>query len=82
MDRFDLEDAMSRMMDIENELEDIIHKVGDDPIKATEDDILNMLIGIKTLNATRYQRMWNTFEFLIKRGVIKSDEAKQTIQDC
>lgn len=77
MNRFDLEDAMSRMMDIENELEDIIYKVGDDPVRPTEDDILNMLIGLKTLNATRYQRMWNVFETLIKTDVIKSDTTEE-----
>jgi hypothetical protein len=74
MNRFDLEDAMSRMMDVENEIDDIIYKVGDDPVKPTEDDILNMLIGIKTLSATRYQRMWNIFEKLIEGGTIQSPE--------
>ena len=40
---------------------------------ATVDEILNLLIGVKALNQTRYDRMWNTFECLIKHGIIKSD---------
>lgn len=79
MDRFNLEDSISRMMDIDNELDDIIHKVGDSKEAATVDEILNLLIGVKALNQTRYDRMWNTFECLIKHGIIKSDEAKRII---
>ncbi len=77
MNRFDLEDAMSRMLDIDNELDDLIFKVGDCPDVPTEDEIINMLIGIRALNQTRYDRMWNIFEQLIKNGTIKS-ETQQT----
>jgi hypothetical protein len=72
MDRFDLEDAISRMLDIDNELEDLIYKVGDDKNKPTEDEILNILIGMKALNQVRYDRLWTVFENLIKHDVIKS----------
>jgi hypothetical protein len=74
MNRFDLEDAMSRMLDIDNELDDVIHRVGDSPEPPTEDQLLNMLIGIKELNNTRYSRMWNIFETLIKNDVITSTD--------
>ena len=50
MDRFDLEDAMSRMQAVEDDIDDIIYKVGDCPERPTEDDILNLLIGVKTLS--------------------------------
>lgn len=73
MNRFDLEDALSRMLDIENELDDIIYKVGDSPERPSEDDILNLLIGIKSLNQARYERLWNIFEQLIKDGTIRSE---------
>lgn len=76
MNRFDLEDAISRMLDTNNELDDLIYKVGDCPEKPDEDEILNMLIGIKALNDSRYSRMWTIFEQLIKNETIRS-EAEQ-----
>ena len=29
-----------------------------------------MLIGMKALNDARYQRLWQTFEYLVKNGTI------------
>lgn len=72
MNRFDLEDAISRMLDIDNELDDLIYKVGDDKNQPTEDEILNILIGIKALNQVRYDRLWMVFENLIERDIIRS----------
>ena len=72
MDRFDLEDAISRMLDIDNEIEDLIYKVGDDKNQPTEDEVLNILIGMKALNQVRYDRLWTVFESLIKHDIIKS----------
>ena len=76
--RFDLEDAMSKMLDIENEIEDLIYRIGDHPDKATEDNILNVLIGLNELNNTRYTRMWTIFESLIKQGTIKDTQNEET----
>ena len=71
MNRFDLEDAMSNLYQISEDIETIIYAIGDSPIKHTEDQILNMLIGIKQLHDTRYQKMWSIFEELIKQKEIK-----------
>lgn len=72
MNRFDLEDAMSILHQISEEIEIIVYAVGDSPIEHTEDQLLNMLIGIKQLHDTRYQKMWNTFEQLIQNGTISN----------
>ena len=72
MNRFDLEDAMSNLHQIGEDIETIIYAIGDSPIKHTEDQLLNMLIGIKQLHDTRYQKMWNTFEQLIQNGTISN----------
>ena len=74
MDRFDLEEAMSNLHQIGEDIETIIYAIGDCPIRHTEDQILNMLIGIKQLHDTRYQKMWNVFEQLIKNGTITNKE--------
>ena len=76
MNRFELEDAMSNLHQIGEDIDTIIYAIGDCPIKHTEDQLLNMLIGIKQLHDTRYQKMWDVFEQLIKKGIIsnKSDD--------
>lgn len=70
MNRFDLEEAMGEIAQTPNDIETIMYAYADSPIKATEDDILNMLIGVKQLHETRYQKMWVIFEELIKNKVI------------
>ena len=73
-DRFDLDERISRLLDISENIEDIIYMVGDSPNKPTEDDLLNALIGLKSTLDIRYERMWNTFEELIKNGQITSKQ--------
>ena len=69
-DRFDLEEAMGEMLATQNDIETMIYAIGDSPIKHTEDELLNMLIGMKQLNETRYRKMWSIFEQLIKEKKI------------
>lgn len=76
-DRFDLEDAISRILDTETEIEDIIYKVGDCAERPSEDDILNMLIGVKCLNNARYSRLWQIFETMVKDNVFKTPVTAQ-----
>lgn len=73
MNRFDLEDAMSQMGNLEDDIDVILHSYMDARIRPTEDDIANMLIGVKSLHSARYQRMWQVFEQLIEEKVITSD---------
>ena len=68
--RFDLEEAMGEMLGTQNDIETMIYAIGDSPIKHSEDELLNMLIGMKQLNETRYQKMWSIFEELIKEKKI------------
>ena len=70
MNRFELEDAMSNLNLVGEDIETMIYAIGDCPIKHTEDQLLNMLIGMKQLHDTRYQKMWDTFEQLIQNGTI------------
>ena len=72
MNRFELEDSISNLHQIGEDIETIIYAIGDSPIKYTEDQLLNMLIGMKQLHDTRYQKMWNTFEQLIQNGTISN----------
>ena len=72
MNRFDLEEDISNLNQIGEDIETIIYAIGDSPNKYTEDQLLNMLIGIKQLHDTRYEKMWTTFEHLIKDGTISN----------
>ena len=76
MNRFDLEDAMSNLHQMGEDIETIIYAIGDSPVKHTEDQLLNMLIGMKQMHETRYQKMWNIFESLIKNGTISNKETQ------
>ena len=77
MNRFELEDSMSNLHQIGEDIETIIYAIGDSPIKHTEDQLLNMLIGMKQLHDTRYQKMWDTFEQLIQNGTISNKNTEE-----
>jgi hypothetical protein len=70
MNRFDLEEGITSLNQIGEDIETLIYAIGDSPTQPTEDQLLNMLIGIKQLHDTRYQRMWSIFEQLIKEKSI------------
>lgn len=72
MNRFDLEEAMSALHNMGDDIDTILHAYMDSKIKLTEDGMANMLIGVKALHEARYQRMWQVFEQLIKEKVITS----------
>lgn len=72
MDRFELEDAIMETYTTINELETILYKVGDSPTPPTEDELANMLIGVIDLSKARHDKLWNTFETLVKDKVITS----------
>ena len=66
MNRFDLEEAMSQLYNMGDDIDIILHAYMDAEVRPTEDDMANMLIGVKALHNARYQKMWEVFETLIK----------------
>jgi hypothetical protein len=69
--RFELEEVIVQMGQLPNDIDTVIYAVGDASEPATEDELLNMLIGVKQLYETRYQKMWSIFEELIEQGDLK-----------
>jgi len=57
-----LEQAMGMMSDIQSDIDTMIYAIGDSPRKYTEDELLNMLIGMSQLHQTRYDNLWVEFE--------------------
>ena len=47
MNRFDLEEALMNLDKVGEDIDTIIYAIGDSPRKHTEDQLLNMLIGIQ-----------------------------------
>ena len=70
MNRFDLEEAMSALYNMGDDIDIILHAYMDARIRPTEDEMANMLIGAKALHNARYQKMWQIFEELIKNKTI------------
>ena len=78
MDRFTLEDDITRVLDIDEMLDDLMYLIGDSPERPTEDDMINTIIGIKSILNIRHSKMWNTFEQLVKNGTIDDAHRRHT----
>lgn len=75
--RFDLEESITEMLQISDDIDAVLHAYMDSPDPATEDEVANMLIGAKQLHEVRYKKMWSTFEDLIKNGSISNKNVRE-----
>ena len=57
-----LEKAMGMMSDIQSDIDTMIYAIGDSPRQYTEDELLNMLIGMSQLHQTRYDNLWVEYD--------------------
>ena len=57
-----LEKAMGMMSDIQSDIDTMIYAIGDSPRQYTEDELLNMLIGMSQLHQTRYDKLWVEYD--------------------
>lgn len=64
-----LEEAMGRANHIQQDIEAMIYAIGDSARQYTEDELLNMLIGMSQLHKTRYEMMWQEYENFTKNSV-------------
>ena len=70
-----LEQAMGMMSDIQSDIDTMIYAIGDAPRQYTEDELLNMLIGMSQLHQTRYDNLWVEYEnFKRKNNVFDKDD--------
>ena len=79
MNRFDLEDAMSALHGMSDDIDTILHSYMDAKVRPTEDEMGNMLIGAKALHNARYQKMFEVFEELIKNGTISNKNIENNL---
>ena len=70
-----LEQAMGMMSEIQSDVDTIIYAIGDAPRKYTEDELLNMLMGMSQLHQTRYDNLWIEYEnFKRQHDVFDEDD--------
>ncbi|NBV58056.1 MAG: hypothetical protein EBR72_09745 [Bacteroidetes bacterium] len=57
-----LEEAMGNLNNIQDDIDAVIYAIGDSPQQYTEDELLNMLMGMSQLHQTWYDKLWVEYE--------------------
>ena len=68
MDRFSLEEQILDCWGICDDIQTIISSTDRSPL--TEDELLNILIGLKSLYQMKFETLFDTFEYLLKERKI------------
>ena len=55
------EEDMTSINTIVDELEVLMYKIGESESGPTEDQLLNMIIGMIELHRVRYEKMWSSW---------------------
>ena len=68
VDRFDLEEQIQNVWHTKDDLDAIAERVSDDPAgPMSEDDLVNVLVGLSELHETRMLKLWKVFETMIRQ---------------
>ena len=57
-----LEEAIGNLNNIQDYIDAVIYAIGDSPKQYTDDELLNMLIGMSQLHQTWYDKLWVEYE--------------------
>ncbi len=57
-----LEQAIANMSNIHEDINTLMYAIGDAPRQYTEDELLNMLIGMSQLHQTLYDKLWVEYQ--------------------
>jgi len=76
-DRFDLEQDIMQCWNITEDLDMIMERMLDSPTfegmpAELSDKMANLLIGLKELYQMRFDRLWETFDHMVKDGQFNS----------
>ena len=69
--RFKLEECITSLYQITEDIESMMHKEFDTEESLTEDQKMNILIGMMELHKVRCDATWECMEQLIKQGNLK-----------
>ena len=68
---FDLEQQIVECWNVVDDIDMLYHHFGDNPrfsgmdAKA-EDEMMNLLLGVKSMYSLKFQRMWDTYEIVCR----------------
>lgn len=69
-----LEQAMHDMRRIQSDIDVVIHAIGDAPEKHSDDELLNMLIGMSQMHQVRCDLMQTEYDKFVLEHVIDDDD--------
>ena len=73
--RFNLEEEIQNVWNTENDLDTILYRIMDAKDgPPSEDDVVNMLLGLKEIHKSRCIKLWDVFETMVNEKVF--DELK------
>ena len=64
--RFNLEEEIQNVWNTENDLDTILYRIMDAPEAPSEDEISNMLMGLKEIHKSRCLKLWDVFESMVE----------------
>ena len=74
-DRFNLEEEIQNVWHTEEDLDTILYRIMDAPDEPpTEDEITNMLIGLKEIHKSRCLKLMDVFESMVENKKFVDDE--------
>jgi hypothetical protein len=57
-----LEEAIGNLNNIQENIDALIYAIGDSPQQYTQDELLNMLMGMSQLHQTWYDKLWVEYD--------------------
>ena len=78
--RFNLEEEIQNVWNTENDLDTILYRIMDAKDgPPSEDDVVNMLLGLKEIHKSRCIKLWDVFETMVKeKAFVESKVESQT----
>ena len=74
-DRFNLEEEIMNVWCTAEDLDTILYRMMDAPDgPPTEDEVTNMLIGLKEIHNSRCMKLWDTFETMVHEKCFKTED--------
>jgi hypothetical protein len=82
-DRFNLEEEIQKVWNTEEDLDTILYRIMDaHEGPPSEDEIVNMLIGLKEIHKSRVMKLWDVFETMVEQECfVEKKKKKEWPQD-
>jgi len=79
--RFNLEGELHKVMwSTVDDLDTILYRMMDAPESPSEDEIINMIFGLRELHSARSLKLWDVFETMVKDDCFISEERNRFLE--